>query len=333
VRAPPDRLETAAVVAALGDGWDYDTADIDYAPVGGGSYHWLAADRDARRIFVTVDDLDQKTWLGDTREATFAGLRDAFDTAATLAAAGLSFVVAPLRTRDGAPLVRLDDRYTLAVFPFIDGAPGEWGGYATDADRLGVVELVAAVHRVPVDARAVGLDISGRDHLEAALRDLDVPWSGGPLAEPTREAMRAAAPVLADLLALADRFRAEAEAHGVRFVVTHGEPHSGNIVRTSSGPVLVDWDTVALAPPERDLWMLAGEGMEELYEERSGVTVNAGLAYFRLSWDLKDLAEYLNVLRAPHTDNVDTRAWLGFVKRFPKIREVWSNQIELGARR
>ena len=322
MRAAPDGLEVSAVVAALRDDWGFDAAVAEYAPVGGGSYHWHVTDPSGRRGFVTADDLDQKTWLGDTRDASFGGLRNAFETAAELAGHGLSFVVAPLRTRNGALLVRLDDRYTLALFPFVEGEPGAWGGYETDADRLAVVELVAAVHRVPVAASAVGLELSGREHLEAALRDLDGPWAGGPLAEPAREAMRAAAPVLVDLLALADRLRADAEARGVHSVVTHGEPHSGNIVRTSSGPVLVDWDTVALAPPERDLWMLAGDGMQELYEERAGLEVNAtALDYFRLSWDLKDLAEYLNVLRAPHTENDDTRAGLGFVQRFPKIRE------------
>ena len=39
-------------------------------------------------------------------------------------------------------------------------------------------------------------------------------------------------------------------------VVTHGEPHAGNVMRRSDGRhLLVDWDTVAVAPPERDLWM------------------------------------------------------------------------------
>jgi len=128
VRAAPDGLEIATVAAALRDGWGYDAADIEYAPVGGGSYHWHVADAAGRRAFVTVDDLDQKAWLGNTREASFGGLRAAFETAAELAAHGLSFVVAPVRTRDGAPLVRLDDRYTLAMFPFVEGTPGEWGG-------------------------------------------------------------------------------------------------------------------------------------------------------------------------------------------------------------
>ena len=42
--------------------------------------------------------------------------------------------------------------------------------------------------------------------------------------------------------------------------MTHGEPHAGNVMRTDEGRLLVDWDTVALAPPERDLWMLVVGG-------------------------------------------------------------------------
>ena len=40
------------------------------------------------------------------------------------------------------------------------------------------------------------------------------------------------------------------------WVVTHGEPHPVNVMQTDAGRVLIDWDTVAIAPPERDLWMV-----------------------------------------------------------------------------
>ena len=54
--------------------------------------------------------------------------------------------------------------------------------------------------------------------------------------------------------------------------MTHGEPHRGNIVVTDAGVVLVDWDTCLLAPPERDVWLVAGEepGILEDYERRTG---------------------------------------------------------------
>jgi aminoglycoside phosphotransferase (APT) family kinase protein len=39
-------------------------------------------------------------------------------------------------------------------------------------------------------------------------------------------------------------------------VLTHGEPHPGNLIQVGSRWMLVDWDTTLVAPPERDLWLL-----------------------------------------------------------------------------
>ena len=91
--------------------------------------------------------------------------------------------------------------------------------------------------------------------------------------------------------------------------MTHGEPHAGNVMRTGAGRVLVDWDTVALAPPERDLWMLVAGGAEaaDLYVRATGTQLDdAALDFFRLARDLSDLAEYLNVLRSPHQEDDDS---------------------------
>ena len=55
-------------------------------------------------------------------------------------------------------------------------------------------------------------------------------------------------------------------AGGIDFVVTHGEPHAGNVVHAKSGPMLIDWDTARWAPRERDLWSLVDhEGFREGY--------------------------------------------------------------------
>jgi hypothetical protein len=37
---------------------------LRYAPVGGGSYHWVVTVDPGEQWFVTVDDLDDKGWLG-----------------------------------------------------------------------------------------------------------------------------------------------------------------------------------------------------------------------------------------------------------------------------
>jgi aminoglycoside phosphotransferase (APT) family kinase protein len=54
------------------------------------------------------------------------------------------------------------------------------------------------------------------------------------------------------LLTAYDTLARQVAGHPDRFVVTHGEPHAGNVLLTRRGPVLVDWDTVLAAPPERD---------------------------------------------------------------------------------
>ena len=315
----PDEFDPGALAGALADGWGFDVAAAEYAAVGAGSYHWVVRSAEDACGFVTVDDLDQKTWLGDTRDSALDGLRSAFDTAAALRDAGLEFVVAPIRTGAGESLRRIGSRHTVALFPFVDGRAGGFGDF-DPAERAAVVALLAELHRatsaVAAVASTVGLELPGRGHIEAALRDTDEPWSGGPLSEPARLAFAGRASDVAELLALADRLATRVAGRGGEWVVTHGEPHAANVMRTGDGHVLVDWDTVALAPPERDLWMVVGK------TERTGADPEA-LDYFRLTWDLKDLAERLNLLRSPHRRTDDTVwAYEGLVE-LVAIRDQW----------
>lgn len=333
--APPEDVETGTVIDVLADRWGFDVEAADYAALGAGSYHWEVKDKTGGRGFVTVDDLDQKAWLGDTRDAAFDGLRRAFDTAVALRDRDLDFVVAPILTRDGESLHRLDSHYAVALFPFAEGEAREFGWIDDPDDRRSVVAMLAELHRataaVGSAVRSAGLELPGRHHLDAALLQLDEAWSGGPLSEPARNAVRDSASDLAELLTLADRLSAEAEKRGGSWVVTHGEPHAGNVMRTSDGRVLVDWDTVALAPPERDLWMLVVGGTDaaEAYVRATGTQLNdAALDFFRLTWDLKDLAEYLNVLRSPHQENDDTVRQYQALKDSAALREDWTALLD-----
>src|SRR5207249_2255628 len=82
-------------------------------------------------------------------------------------------------------------------------------------------------------------------------------------------------------------------------------PHGGNLIRTEDGLCLIDWDTVALAPPERDLWML-DDGTDaglQAYTETTGHAIDrSGLDFYRLAWLVTDVAAFTTALRRPHTD-------------------------------
>jgi spectinomycin phosphotransferase len=330
VKALPEDVETSALIGALRDGWGFDVETIDYAPLGFGSYHWVATDSAGTRGFVTVDDLERKPWLGDDLESAFDGLKRAFGSAIGLRTAGLRFVLAPMPTIDGEAVRRISARYSIALFPFVEGQAGRQFEHDSPEERAVVVAMLAELHgatsAVESIARGIDLELPGRASLESGLQDLNEVWSGGPFSEPARQALAGHATDVAELLALFDRLSREVATRSSRWVVTHGEPHAVNLMQTEEGPVLVDWDTVALAPPERDLWMVVGDSGEGAtsYADATGHRPDQiALDFFRLTWDLADLAAFTDVLRSPHRSSDDTvKAYEG-LKKCAAIRDQW----------
>ena len=146
----PDGFGTSTLIGPLALGWGFEVETLEYAPVGFGSYHWVATDRAGRRVFVTVDDLDRKPALGHTREAAFDGLTRAFASAVALAAAGLELVCAPMPTREGDPLRRIGDRHTVALVPFVQGEAGRQFEYDAADVRAAVVTMLARLHQAHI---------------------------------------------------------------------------------------------------------------------------------------------------------------------------------------
>lgn len=324
VRTPAADLDAAAVAAAVASGWGLPVTGLRYVALGGGSHHWAAEVPDSAGYFLAVDDLLDKPWLGAAADAAFRGLRDAFRTARELRdRAGLRFVLAPLPSRRGEAVVRLTPRYSLAVFPFLRGKAGHWGDDLTAQHRDQVLRMLADLHAATPVVRSLASPRAGevyeRAGLEAALGDLDRPWTGGPFAEPARRALAARAGVVTGWLADFDRLATHVAAASAGQVITHGEPHAGNIMRAGSRRLLIDWDTVALAPPERDLWMLddGTAGALAAYTDATGRTADTmALRYYRLAWRLADLAGFTRTLRSRHQRDAGTEhAWcsLGIV--------------------
>ncbi|MFC7328469.1 phosphotransferase [Marinactinospora rubrisoli] len=312
----PADLDELALRHAL-TGWGVDAAELAYVPVGFGDHHWSVADTTGRRWFVTVADLANKAHCGTTPPAALRGLRAAMDTAAALEdPAGHDFVVAPVRDANGETVRPLGTRYAVSVFPFADGTAGDFGDVLPPADRERVIDLLADLHRrTPPTATPLHEPrLPTRDELERALAQPDRPWRGGPFAEPTRRLLAENAAGLHRSLKEFDALIAEVHGRRPRLVVTHGEPHPGNLLRAGERFRLLDWDTVGLAPPERDLWLAAtGPADLDRYADASGHRPDpAALALYRLRWALDDLATFVEWFRAPHERTPDTEvAWSG----------------------
>jgi spectinomycin phosphotransferase len=270
--------------------------ELSYLPVGFGGYHWLAVDASGTRWFVTVSDLTAP-WVPD--------LSAAMQTASWLAGeAGLELVVAPVPTREGPVVGSLNSRHAVTLFPYLDAAPSHFDDPIDDGDRDAIIDLLATLHITPTTGIRVPsrpLELANLEAIDRALASLDVPWTGGPYAEPGRQLLaRYEQPLRRALVRFDDLLNRVGKAGGP-YVITHGEPHPGNLLRTPAGLRLIDWDTVALARPERDLWsVISGDQDAARYERWTGWAVNQdALALYRLRWSLDEIAEFLSEIRSP----------------------------------
>ncbi|HEX6519773.1 MAG TPA: phosphotransferase [Streptosporangiaceae bacterium] len=317
MRERPVDISDSDVADALARQWEPTVQDLAYLPVGFGGYHWLAAGQTGSRWFVTVSDL-ATPWVPD--------LPAAMQTAAWLAArAGLGFVVAPVPTRDGPVVGSLDSRHALTLFPFLDAASGRYGDPVDDGDRAAIIDMLAQLHTaIPkgIQVPSRPLDLAGRQVIDQALASLAIPWTGGPYAEPGRDLLARYEQPLRQALARFDGLLDRVREAGGPYVITHGEPHPGNLLRTRTGLRLIDWDMTALARPERDLWwVISGDQDAARYSRRTGWTVNQdALALYRLRWGLDDTAGFLSQIRRPHQQTADTlMTWIELQKTLRAI--------------
>jgi spectinomycin phosphotransferase len=294
--AEPPGFDRAALTAALRAGWGIEVAAMRYEPIGFGTHHYRVRDAAGADWFVNVDVLAAKAWLGGDEAAAFRGLARSFGTAAALRDAGLEFIHAPRRTVGGDCLLPLGGGYAVSVCEVLTIAPGK-------PDPRCVLAALDRMHATKVPA---GLPVT--DTLAVPLRrefaDPAATWAGGPYAEPARRLVATHAGRIGAMFDRYDALVPPVLSTSDSWVVTHGEPHSGNVLRTVDGGIrFVDWDTVALAPRERDLW-LAAPGTAE--------GDPAALELYRLRWTLTEICIYTVLFRAPHRDDENTRAaWRG----------------------
>lgn len=329
----PDDLADSSLMDLLSDGWCISVSSVEYMPVGFGSHHWAVSGGD-RRWFVTVDDLDAKRRRADEpRTPIHARLHAALATALTVAERGLSFVVAPVPTNDSGVLRRLDDRYAVAVYPYIEGTSHTWGDFETVDQRLAVLALIAQLHDfadlASTDAMVDDLVVPRVEDLLRLTDDLGRSWDSGPYGEPARALLARHAGGLERLLMHYERLARNISERPERMVLTHGEPHIGNTIVAGDNWLLVDWDTTLVAPPERDLWTVAGNDASALaaYTAMTGRPVLADvLDCYRLWWDLAEISGYIALLGDDHADSDDVReSWrnlnhyLDPVQRWPQF--------------
>jgi thiamine kinase-like enzyme len=156
------------------------------------------------------------------------------------------------------------------------------------------------------------------------------PWQAGPYGTRTRDLLARHAADLGTLLAAYDELAGRVGTRGDRMVITHGEPHAANVLKTPAGFVFVDWESELLAPPERDLWALAQSdpGLLDAYSAATGITIDTdALALHRLWYDLAEISGYVSWFRSSHNDTADTAQGWQNLQYFLRPAQRWPDLL------
>jgi spectinomycin phosphotransferase len=282
----PDFVSGPEGLEALRAGWAVEVDAVEYLPVGFGAHHWRASCADEPRLFVTLDRVG--------RRHTAESLEAAYTAAAELAAGGLEFVVPCLPDLEGCRTAPLAG-HRLSCVPWLAGKPVGTSAIKSDDVARQNAEALGRLHAAtpPATIASWGPRV-GESFGDSVAQLTRTPWRTGPYGEPAR---RAVVQQLDSIRRWTDAYHElcrRAEDHPQ--VPTHGEPHTANQLRTGNGIVFVDWESLALAPRERDLGTLVDSGYADPADPDWDM-----VELFDLEWRLTELAEDPAWLSQPHT--------------------------------
>jgi spectinomycin phosphotransferase len=271
------------VLRLVRDHWEPRADAVEHLAVGWGAHHWRVDVDGAPTLFATLDP--------DLPRHTQASLEAAYSAAASL---DLAFVWPSLPSVGGAFTVPLGAR-TLSATRWLEGR-------RPDESVAELPELLAELHAAPAPAIARTWASEIDPALPHVLRELlQRPWDG-PLGPAARE-------LVVDHLTQVGAWTREHTrlldlTDPAAYVVTHGEPHVRNQWVADGRTYLVDWESLKLAPHERDLATLVHEGRDLDHDPQL-------VRLFDLEWRLSEIWSFAQWLQGPHVGDTDDHTALG----------------------
>ncbi|MAU00749.1 MAG: phosphotransferase [Anaerolineaceae bacterium] len=243
---------------------------------------------------------------------------------------GIQQVIAPLPTKTGELWTNLD-RFKAVLYPFVTGQDGyevkmqphHWAAFGIALKHIHSTALP------PTLAQALPQETftdRWREFVKTILAQLGEMQFDDPVAGETAVLLKTNQAVILDLVDRAERLAQAAQAQPLEFVVCHADIHAGNILITLDDTFyIVDWDTLLLAPKERDLmyigagllgnWYSPQEEAALFYPAYGQTAIDQNLlAYYRYERIVQDIAAFCEQLLFTQEGGADRAQSLRYLR-------------------
>jgi Ser/Thr protein kinase RdoA (MazF antagonist) len=311
------RLDTSGIdqeqlARFVDDAYALEIAAMSFLPKGEASHSYIGVERSGPRWVIKVQETARMVNL----EARLRAVRFVH------VARGFTQVVAPRQNRWG-DCTCLYELYTVTVYPFVEGETIE-PGRQTDAYVTGLASLLGAFHAhgsmLPLPIPRATFDNPSEEPILHALRTVEAPGQlANPIQERLRDLMLSERSNIVTTLEKMRQITDEVRGLDLDWVLIHGDPNWENILVDRSGIFhLLDWEDLALGPPEADLVFFSDRPPQRFEAFLRQYLVTHGSArlhpgvfeYCWYRWNTHEIAEYTTRILFRNVDPAEAEhAW------------------------
>jgi spectinomycin phosphotransferase len=313
----PD-IPDAAIIACLRDEYGLNIADLAFLPLG--------ADLNTAVYHAATDS--ETPYFVKLRSGPFNKITITLPK--LLHDQGIGQVIAPLSTLSGQLWASLQD-FKVAAFPFVEGQ----NGYDTemhDHHWLEFGRALKAIHSAEIPPALLDqlqretYSDHWREQVKNFQRMVETTSFVDPVAAEVAAFLKSKQSEINELVTRADSLAALLKTQSQPMILCHADIHCWNILISTAGQLyIVDWDTLTLAPNERDLMFIGGglfggrrspQEEEALFYQGYGQTeVDAkALVYYRCERIVQDIGEFCSFLLLSDEGGEDRENSLGQLK-------------------
>jgi spectinomycin phosphotransferase len=295
----PD-IHVESLTACLQADYDVRARTVEFLPLGADVH---------TAVYKVIADNEASYFL-KLRQGTFAPLTLSFPR--WLSEGGIQQIIAPLETTKGQLHTHLLE-FAVILYPFVAGRNGyevalseeQWTQLGATLRHMHTCEMP---ERFRQDFQVERFSSEWREAVKQFLKRAEREEFGEAVARETARLLRAERAQILDLVYRAENLAQMLKTQTPPFVPCHADLHAGNIhVVNDHAFYLVDWDTLILAPKERDLIFVGSGLMGSHYEPEAEETLfyhgygeveinHTALAYYRYERIVQDIAAFCEQL-------------------------------------